>query len=64
MAQIKAEGQPTALAPTATVAQSSFTPETKQYNYFWKLFDFRNARTFNQVQNEHPYCTNPVKSMN
>ena len=47
MAQIKAEGQPTALAPTATVAQSSFTPETKQYNYFWKLFDFRNARTFN-----------------
>jgi len=36
----------------------------KLYNYFWKTFDFRNGRTLEQVQDDHPYSKDPVKSMN
>ena len=37
--------------------------EGKVYNYFWKTFDFRNGRTLQQVQDEHPYAKTPSKCM-
>ena len=33
------------------------------YNYFWKKFDFRGGKTFSEVQELHPYCKDPVKSL-
>ena len=36
----------------------------KVYNYFWKKFDFRGGRTLSNVQEDHAYCKDPVKSMN
>lgn len=36
----------------------------KIYNYYWKVFDFRGNKTFEQIQNEHPYCKDPVKACN
>lgn len=35
---------------------------TTEVNYFWKRFDFRNDRSFNQVLEEHPYVKDPVAS--
>ena len=35
----------------------------KVYNYFWKTFDFRNGRTLETVQDEHPYSKDPVNSI-
>ena len=47
------------------LTQSKDGKETqgKLYNYFWKRYDFRGGRTLNQVQEEHPYCKDPLKSM-
>ena len=47
----------------AKPANPSFNPGDRQYNYFWKLFDFTNGRTFKNVHEDHPYVKDPVKSM-
>ena len=47
----------------AQAANPSFKPGDQQYNYFWKLFDFRGGRTFKDVHEDHPYCKDPISSM-
>ena len=47
------------------LTQSKDGKETggRVYNYFWKKFDFRGGRNLEKLQDEHPYCADPVSSM-
>ena len=47
------------------LTQSKDGKETqgKVYNYYWKTFDFRGGRTLADLQSEHPYSKDPVKSL-
>ena len=37
--------------------------EQRKYSYLWKVFDISGDKTFQQVHDSHPYCTNPLKSL-